>query len=161
MSPRPCSGDAHGHQATRAGGRGRAGPRVVAAVSVAVLAAGCGGPAVTSARLQDAVGVSFSRLFVLQQSELGHAVAPPDRSSSCSRNGSGALTGAGSWMCIVHFPAADGHLEPLAFDVDVQPGGCYTAAGPASTVGPQQLQTADGRTVTNPLFAFDGCFSTA
>lgn len=134
--------------------------RIVLAVSTITLAAGCGQPGVTSNRLQDAVGLSFSRLFVLQQSELGHAVAPPDRFASCARNGSGSLTGAGGWTCIVHFPAGDGHIEALAFDVEVQPAGCYTAAGPASVVGPQQLQTASGRTVTNPLFAFDGCLRT-
>ncbi len=134
--------------------------RTVLVVSIAAGAVGCGQPTVTSNRLQDAVGVSFSRLFVLQQNELGHSVAPPDHSASCSRNGSGSLTGAGGWTCIVHFPAGDGHIEPLAFDVEVQPAGCYTAAGPAAAVGPQQLQSASGPTVTNPLFAFDGCLQT-
>ena len=123
----------------------------------AALIAGCGAPGVTSSRLQDAVGVSFSRLYVLQQSELGHAVSPPDRWAACTRNGSAALTGAGGWTCIVHFPAGDGHIEPLPFDVEVQPAGCYTAAGPAAAVGPQRMQTSSGTGVTNPLFAFDGC----
>lgn len=128
--------------------------------TIAPLVAGCGSPAVTSTRLQDAVGVSFSRLYALQQNELGHAVSAPDRQASCTRNGSGALTGAGGWTCTVHFPAGDGHIEPLPFDVEVQPGGCYTAAGPAAAVGPQRMQTASGRSATNPLFAFDGCLDT-
>ena len=130
-----------------------------AVASVAV--AGCAGPAVTSNRLQSAVGVSFSRLYVLQQNELGHQVGAPDRTAACSRNGSAAVTGAGSWTCVVHFPAGDGHLEPLAFDVEVQPVGCYTASGPPAAVGQQQLTTATGRSVLNPLFAFDGCFDTS
>lgn len=114
----------------------------------------------TSGRLQNAVGISFSRLYVLQQNELGHDVAPPDATSICVRNGSAALTGAGSWTCAVRFPYPDGHVEPLSFDVEVQPVGCYTAAGPPSAIGQQKIRTAAGLTVTNPLFAFDGCFDT-
>lgn len=131
-----------------------------AAVALSVLLSSCSGPAVTNVRLQEAVGVSFQRLYVLQQNELGHVVAAPDRSASCVRNGSAALTGAGSWACTVHFPYPDGHVEPLTFDVEVQPVGCYTASGPPATAGQQKIQTAVGATVTNPLFAFDGCFST-
>jgi hypothetical protein len=129
----------------------------VAAVLGLVLS-GCGGPAVTNSRLQAAVGVSFARLYVLQQNELGHDVTAPDPSSVCVRNGSAALTGAGSWTCAVHFPSPDGHIQPLSFDVEVQPIGCYTAAGPPATVGPQKMQSASGAMVTNPLFTFDGCF---
>ena len=139
---------------------GRRWPAALAALLVAVALTGCGGPAVTSTRLQDAVGTSFARLYVLQQTELGHTVAEPDHTASCARNGSAASTGAGSWACTVHFPFPDGHVEPLSFDVEVQPAGCYTAAGPPATVGQQQIQTAAGTTVTNPLFAFDGCFDT-
>ena len=125
----------------------------------AVLAlSGCAAPAVTSTRLQAAVGVSFSRLYVLQQSELGHQVTPPDTSASCVRTGSTPLTGAGNWTCTVHFPYPDGHVQPLSLDLEVQPIGCYTAAGPPAVVGAQQLRTATGAVVTNPLFAFDGCF---
>lgn len=134
--------------------------QAAAVTGLAVLLAGCGGPAVTSSRLQDAVGVSFSRLYVLQQNELGHDVTPPDATSTCVRNGSAALTGAGSWTCAVHFPYPDGHVEPLSFDVEVQPVGCYTAAGPPAAVGGQKIRTATGVTVTNPLFVFDGCFDT-
>ena len=133
---------------------------VVTIVLVAGMLAGCGGAAVTNARLEDAVGVSFARLYVLQQAELGHNVAEPDQSAGCIRSGSAALTGAGSWTCTVHFPYPDGHVEPLSFDVDVQPAGCYTASGPPAAVGQEQLETAAGDMVTNPLFAFDGCFNT-
>ncbi len=131
-----------------------------AVLALTLLVSGCAGPSVTSSRLQDAVGLSFSRLYVLQQHELGHDVAPPDATSVCVRNGSAALTGAGSWTCAVHFPYPDGHVEPLSFDVEVQPVGCYTAAGPPAAVGQQKMRTAAGTTVTNPLFTFDGCFDT-
>ncbi len=133
---------------------------VLGGLAAVLLLAGCGGPSVTSTGLQAAVGTSFSRLYVFQQAELGHTVTPPDRYAACTRNGSTAVTGAGSWTCTVHFPAGDGHVEPLSFDVEVQPMGCYTASGPAAAVGRQQMQTASGATVTNPLFAFDGCIDT-
>ena len=138
----------------------RRGLGLLGIVVVGACLAGCGGPAVTSTRLQDAVGVSFSRLYVLQQRELGHTVAEPDRTALCARNGTTSTTGAGSWTCTVHFPYPDGHVEPLTFDVEAQPAGCYTASGPPAAVGPQRIQTATGQTVTNPLFAFDGCFDT-
>ena len=134
---------------------------VVLIASFAQLLTGCSTQAVNGGRLQDAVGISFSRLFVLQQTELGHSVPPPDRSASCTRNGSTVPTGAGSWTCVVHFPAGDGHIEPLPFDVEVQPMGCYSASGPPGAVGSQQMRTAAGAVVTNPLFAFDGCFDTS
>ncbi len=130
----------------------------VAAVLALLVSAGCGSPGVTSTRLQDSVGVSFQRLYVLQQRELGHRVPAPDRSAACVRNGSAALTGAGSWTCTVHFPYPDGHVQPLSFDVEVASIGCYTASGPPAVVGQLKLQATNGAAVTNPLFAFDGCF---
>jgi hypothetical protein len=40
--------------------------------------------------------------------------------------------------------------------------GCYTADGdgPADLNGQQMIVAADGATVTNPLWEFDGCFDT-
>lgn len=133
---------------------------LAAAAGLALSLSGCGGPAVTGGRLQNAVGVAFSRLYVLQQNELGHVVAAPETTSVCVRNGSTAFSGAGSWTCAVHFPYPDGHIQPLSFDVEVQPIGCYTAAGPPAAVGQQKIQTASGERATNPLFSFDGCFNT-
>jgi hypothetical protein len=82
----------------------------------------------------------------------------PDRTTSCLRSGSTRHTGSGSWVCTVHYPYPDGHLVPLSFDVEVQPIGCYTATGPPTIVGQQDLTTPAAKTVINPLFAFDGCF---
>ena len=131
---------------------------LLAALPMLAGLAGCGGATVTAGRLDEAVGLSFARLYVLQQDELGHPAAPPDAVATCSRAGTTATTGAGSWTCIVHFPDPDGHVDPLALDVDVQSIGCYTASGPPAVVGGQRLQLPTGRAVTNPLFAFDGCF---
>jgi hypothetical protein len=128
------------------------------AAAAAFLVSGCSSGDITSTALQRSVGTAYQRLFVLQQHELGHAVATPDSAASCSRAGSTARSGPGSWTCTVHYPYADGHLVPLSFDVEVQPIGCYVATGPATVVGQQRITEPTGRQVTNPLFAFDGCF---
>ena len=121
-------------------------------------AAGCSGPVVTQPRLQQSVGQSFARLFGLQQSELGRGQTAPDESAVCTRNGSADQQGPGSWTCTVHFPSADGHLDALPLDVEVLATGCWTATAPTTAVGPEQLTAPTGRSFTNPLFAFDGCF---
>lgn len=149
------SGAGRGHR-----NRSAASVLLVLAALLGLSAAGCAGPAVTDQRLAASVGLSFQRLYVRQQNELGHDVARPDRAATCLRTGSSALTGAGNWACTVHFPFPDGHVEPATFDVDVTPVGCYTATGPPSVTGALTLTTPAGTSVTNPLYAFDGCFPT-
>ncbi|BEP13541.1 hypothetical protein acdb102_18520 [Acidothermaceae bacterium B102] len=120
---------------------------------------GCSGGGVSADGLGRAVGTAYQRLYVVQQHDLGRTeVTPPDRAATCTRNGSGS--GSGSWVCTVHFPYPDGHLVPLSFDVEVQPIGCYTATGPPAVVGQLTLASPAGGSVTNPLFAFDGCLAT-
>lgn len=139
--------------------RSRTALSALAVVTFACALTGCSSGTITAAALNQAVGTAYQRLYVLQQNELGHTgVTPPDRTTSCLRSGTTAHSGSGNWVCTVHYPYADGHQVPLSFDVDVQPIGCYTASGPPTIVGQQQLTTADAKTVTNPLFAFDGCF---
>jgi hypothetical protein len=131
----------------------------VIGVGVAVLGTGCSAGEVTASALQASVGTAYQRLYLLQQHELGHDVSPPpDGSAQCARSGSTAKSGPGSWTCTVHFPYADGHIVPLSFDVEVQPIGCYIASGPPAIVGQLELTTPKGSSVTNPLYAFDGCF---
>lgn len=123
----------------------------------------CSTTAVTSARLNAAVGPAFARLYAQQQQALGNTVlTQPDRTARCSRTNVGSpYRGAGDdWVCVLNLPYADGHVQPVNYDLKVAPTGCYTAAGPAQLVGPQTERTADGATATNPLFEFDGCFAT-
>ena len=131
------------------------------ALLTATMVCGCAGEGVTSTRLDRAVATTFQRLYVLQQKDLGRTVSPPERTATCTRSGSSAMKGSGSWICTVHYPYADGHQVPLSFDVEVQPIGCYTATGPPSVVGQLQLSTPGGGSVVNPLFAFYGCFDPA
>jgi hypothetical protein len=122
---------------------------------------GCSGTSVTAARVDRAVGPAFARLYALQQSQLGNVVVNrPDGRARCARNNTANPTsGAGDdWACILNFPYADGHIQPITYDLTVQPDGCYTADGPSQIVGQQQQRTSSQTEVTNPLFAFDGCF---
>jgi hypothetical protein len=128
------------------------------AAAAALLTTGCSSGDISPTALQRSVGTAYQRLFLLQQHELGHSVDAPDSAATCARSGSTAHSGPGSWTCTVHYPYADGHLVPLSFDVEVQPIGCYVATGPATIVGQQRILEPTGHEVTNPLFAFDGCF---
>jgi len=136
---------------------------VVVALAVAATLGGCatdGG--ITRGRLQAAVGPTFQRMYLLQQSIEGHQdpYTRPDTSvASCTRGGpSTPDDGPGAdWICVVHWPSPSGITEPVAYDVSVQPGGCYTAEGPATTVGQQTIPDGGGKSVPNPLLAFDGC----
>ena len=133
---------------------------VLAAAGASLLmTSGCASSDINSAALQRSVGTAFQRLYLVQQATLGQVVTRrPDGEAQCARSGSAARSGPGAWTCTVHYPYADGHLVPLTFDVEVQPIGCYTATGPPAIVGQLGLRTPSGSTVTNPLFAFDGCF---
>jgi hypothetical protein len=146
--------------------------RVLRGAAVAVTAAvvlggatGCGGSDITAARLERSLGPTFRNLFMLQQSELHGAdnVPPPDTWAQCGRGGraSGGSGPGDDWVCLVHWPAPSGITQPISYEVHVKPTGCYSAQGPATLVGQQRFQGADGRTHTNPLYEFDGCFDTA
>ncbi|MDF3293546.1 hypothetical protein [Streptomyces silvisoli] len=139
----------------------------LAAAALVLLAgtAGCGGSDITSGRLERALGPTFRNLFALQQTELhGTDNAPsPDTWANCAKAGraSGGSGPGDDWVCLVHWPAPSGITQPIAYEVSVRPTGCYTAQGPATLVGQQRIQGADGHQHTNPLYEFDGCFDTA
>jgi hypothetical protein len=128
------------------------------ALALVLATSACSSGGIHGNALQRAVGTTYQRLYVLQQEQLGNTVASPDDTAACVRSGSTGHSGAGSWVCTVHFPYPDGHIVPASFDVEVQPIGCYTATGPPTIVGQLSLTTPAGKSVTNPLFAFDGCF---
>ena len=50
-------------------------------------------------------------------------------------------------------------MTPVAFDVSVKANGCYKADGPPTFVGQPEIRDAQGASVVNPLYAFDGCFN--
>jgi hypothetical protein len=132
--------------------------------AVVLTAAGCGNAGITRAGLQADVGPTFLHMYRLQQQWEGHDdpfTTADTAVASCTKGGpSTPDSGPGDdWVCVVHWPSPSGITEPISYDVRVQPGGCYTADGPATTIGQQTMQTSDGRTVPNPLYEFDGCLN--
>ncbi len=137
---------------------------VVAAVAVAaILAAGMvlDGTWITSKHVEASVASTFRNLVVVQQAKLGRSVQPSAVRiyPFCSRESavSGSSTGAGDdWTCTLYVHAP--HLNStVRYGVTIRPNGCYTAEGPAESIGPLHLHPPGGGTAINPLFAFDGC----
>jgi hypothetical protein len=138
-----------------------------AAVLLGLLGAtGCGSSGITDERLNHAVGPTFANLYVLQQSLRGRTVTAASMrpKATCTRGSSGADVGAGNdWVCSVNwFDTGPNITVTASYQVHVQTNGCYTADGdgPADLNGRQSIVAADGATVTNPLWEFDGCFDT-
>ncbi len=137
-----------------------------AVVAFLAIASNWGPAGVTATRLKASITPTFNNLTVLQQRELGRAVAPGARLNvlpSCSRRAS-SPTGPGEWICTlnVFIPqpgAVPFQQTPVSYDVTVQSGGCYKAQSPPSFVGQQTMRAAGGHQVVNPLFVLYGCFN--
>jgi hypothetical protein len=85
--------------------------------------------------------------------------------AACTKGGpSTANRGAGNdWVCaLTWFHTGPDIPETAPYQLHVQTNGCYTADGdgPTDLNGQQMIVAADGATVTNPLWEFDGCFDT-
>jgi hypothetical protein len=139
---------------------------------VAAAVAACSRSAITPPRLEAAVAHSFANLVAVQQPILGGpaiAAAQLGAAARCGRVGlaadgvdAGPGSGAGDWRCTIRW-FVPGRADPMldTYDVAVTAEGCYTATadGAEAHVGGPKLKTIDGsRTVTNLLYAFDGCF---
>ncbi len=122
---------------------------------------------VTGRRLEDAVAPTFANLIHLQRSILNLPAvdaATLRASAECHKvGGAKDARGAGDWTCIVLW-VTPGQRTPLhdAYDLSVTPDGCYTATaeGSEAHIGGPTLTARDGKTVTNLLYAFEGCFDT-
>jgi hypothetical protein len=136
---------------------------IAAATAFSVLAlTGCGGPDVTPNRVEDAVGPAFANLYAHQQTLLGHPMTVrPQASATCQRNSKGTSNqGAGDdWVCQLLLQLS-GPSSLYTYELSVKANGCYVADGPPALIGGRTLTTPGGSNVTNPLFAFDGCFDT-
>lgn len=139
-------------------------PGLLAGAALLAGTTACGRGDITRGRLQDDFGPTFRNMYVLQHRLFGQdATAPPQLSAAdCTKGGPQTPDqGPGDdWTCQVYWPV-NGTLQTLGYEVQVKATGCYTAQGPTSNVGRQYLHTADGRTVVNPLYAFDGCLNTS
>lgn len=130
--------------------------------------AGCGVGPTSVANVQQDVATVFGNAYVVQQRLLGRTLGVADVAAvaSCSRPGrAGGTGGPGDWACVLQWrPAAVGNsvVPPLrtgTFEVQVRPDGCWSASGPPALVGAAVLVDAQGRTLVNPVAAFDGCLA--
>jgi len=127
----------------------------------------CHSGGVTAAKIEDALAPTFANLICVQRSIVGLPPAEPSAlraTASCRKNGQGGENrGGGNWTCTVVW-FLPGHRGPLrdSYDLSVTMDGCYTATseGGDGHLGGPTIATQDGRTVTNLLYVFDGCFDT-
>lgn len=122
----------------------------------------CGGPDITEARVEDAVGPAFAHLYDRQQVLLGkgNSADHAQASAVCKRNDrSISSSGAGDdWACQLLLQVSGQPSAQYTYELNVNGNGCYVADGPPALVGGRTLTTPSGHTRVNPLFAFDGCF---
>jgi ABC-2 type transport system permease protein len=136
----------------------------VAVVAVLAVASRLDPTWITADRLEASVGSTFRNLVAVQQTMQGQPVAASSIGvfPFCKREAvrSGPSRGAGDdWICAFNVNSTRLGQLSLTYRLTVKPDGCYTAEGPES-VGPMHVRDAQGRTVVNPLFAFDGCMVT-
>jgi hypothetical protein len=134
-----------------------------AAVSTAV----GGGSAITRARLERSLPITFENQYVQEAALLGHNGLTPESlhaTAMCDKGGPDVPdVGPGSdWICLVGWTDPNVPMPPEGygqFEVTVHSNDCYTAGGPSKLVGFQTINDRRGRTVNNPVFEFDGCFN--
>lgn len=137
--------------------------RTLFALVAAICAAGCGGSAITRARVEAALAPTFANLVQVQLARMKLGPVPPPgirAAATCRRMTPGREdAGSGEWACTLTWygpnrtPLVDG------YDVAVAADGCYTAsvgAGEGNLGGPT-IPAPDGTLLRNVLYAFDGC----
>jgi hypothetical protein len=134
---------------------------VVASLSLC----GCSSGGVTASKLENAVAPTFANLVHVQELTL-HA-NPTDPTSlrvtaSCDKVGAKrGGSGPGDYKCTLLW-LIPGQRTPVhdGYEVSVTMDGCYTAKvdGDEARMGGPTITARDGTSVTNLLYAFDGCF---
>ena len=154
--------------------------RCVALVLVAVAAlagalSGCASTGVTAQRLNESVGSTFGRLYRWSLQLQGQPSDKPlDSHARCYRGspstnnpnapssqGPVSYSGAGNnWTCTVLFQI-DGANTQVSFNwnVSVKADGCWAADGIPAQLGGETIETPAGKTLIDPIYLVDGCFS--
>lgn len=139
---------------------------IAAVVTLFALAGSWGPVGVTAKRLRASFIPTFNNLTVLQQIELGRAVAAGAHLNivlpTCSRRGS-KPDGPGDWVCTMQIIIPSGGSQPpepttVSYDISVDSDGCYKAQSPPIFIGQQLMKAAKGNEVVNPLYTIYGCF---
>jgi hypothetical protein len=133
----------------------------IAAVATIALSA-CGQSPITSNRIENAIQTTFANLVELQVSRLGLPPMPaPDFAvTAICRKPTAADAGAGEWVCTLVWQGPDRRTLRDTYDLMVGTDGCFAASVSGEGLGGPTLKAADGRTVRNLLYAFEGCFDT-
>jgi hypothetical protein len=140
--------------------------RLEVAVIIALgLASGdCGSSPITSARIEAAIGQTFANLVHAQLARTRLSPVPVSDitvTASCYRS-DGSTVGTGEWVCTLIWHGPNQTTLHDTYDLSVGTDGCYTAVVDAaeSQLGGPTIKTADGSTVRNLLYSFEGCFDT-
>jgi len=119
---------------------------------------------VTPARLEGALASTFANLVESQETlmELPRVAASDLRASASCEKPQGHA--GGEWRCTVTwFVPRRRVLVHDTYELTVAADGCYTAAADPSEahVGGPRVTTPGGKSMTNLLYAFEGCFDTS
>ena len=133
-----------------------------AAALLGVALTGCRSP-IRADGLDQSMGSVFTHLYALNQRQRALPVDQADLHTkvTCLRDNVAApSSGPGDdWVCNIVWRTAQATSAGATYTVTVHAAGCFTADGdgPADLVGSPTLVDAEGETVVNPLWAFDGC----
>jgi hypothetical protein len=137
------------------------------AAVTAICVAGCGPSPITSARIEAAIAPTFANLVHLQLTRVGlPSVAASDIkvTASCHKPGApGPASGSGDWVCTLDWAGPNRFTLRDTYDLSVTTDGCYAATvdSDQAHLGGPTLRAADGGTIRNLLYAFEGCFDTS
>lgn len=133
-------------------------------LTLLLLLSGCASSHLDAPHLSRALAPTFANLIVVQEPILG---GPPLSASalraeaSCQKVAApGDTTGAGTYRCTVRWVLPGHGPVEDAYEVSLGTDACFTATADSteSHLGGPTLRTRRGETVTNLLYAFDGCF---
>ena len=133
------------------------------ALVAAIFFAACGSSAITRARVERAVALTFANLVQVQLERMRLGAVPPPGIrvvANCRRMTPGREeAGSGEWACALTWYGPNRTPLVDAYDLSVAADGCYTAsvgAGEGNLGGPT-IPAPDGTPMRNVLYAFDGC----
>ena len=132
--------------------------------ALGLVTASCGSSPITGSRVEAAIGHTFANLVHAQLARTGLSPVPVSAiavTASCYRS-NGSTIGPGDWVCTLIWHGPNQTTLHDTYDLSVGTDGCYTAVVDAaeSQLGGPTIKTADGVSVRNLLYSFEGCFDT-